>query len=223
MAMRFLRSLLLLAGLLALQPASSQVDVPGYPANVDAYDAREVAMLPRYCIYTQQFRERVPGGNDPAQITYWTSVMGEADVFHAMHHYCWGLMKLNRALYLARTEQSRTFYSSGAVGEFDYVLERSTEKFVLRPEILTKKGQALVLSGKGPQGVIELERAIALKPDYWPPYAQLSNFYKKSGDLKKARNYLEQALVHSPNVRSLQELLAELDKPSGAARANNRQ
>ena len=87
----------------------------------------------------------MPGGNDQAQISYWYSVMGEP--FHAMHHYCWGLMKLNRALYLARSEQARTFYFRDAILEFDYVLERSPENFILRPEILTKKGQCLIRLG----------------------------------------------------------------------------
>ena len=69
-----------------------------------------------------------------------------------MHHYCWGLMKLNRALYLARTEQARSFYFRDAILEFDYVLERSPENFILRPEILTKKGQSLIRLGRGAGG-----------------------------------------------------------------------
>jgi tetratricopeptide (TPR) repeat protein len=197
--------------------AAAQVAVPGYPPNVEAYDEREVATLPRYCMYTQAFRERVQGGADTTQIAYWSSIMGP-EVFNAMHHYCWGLMKLNRALYLARDETARKFYFGAAIPEFDYVLERSPESFVLRPEILTKKGQALILSGRVGPGVSELERAIALKPDYWPPYVQLSNYYKRTGDMGKARSSLEQALVHSPDVRTLKELLADLDKPREAAR-----
>ena len=60
-------------------------DIPGYPPVPSAaspfYDPREVARLPRYCRYTQVFRDRVPGGNDPSQISYWYSTMGET--FHA--------------------------------------------------------------------------------------------------------------------------------------------
>ena len=104
--------------------------------------------------------------------------MGEP--FHAMHHYCWGLMKLNRALYLARTDQARMFYFRDAISS-STMSWRSPENFILRPEILTKKGQCLIRLGRGAAAVPDLERAIELKPDYWPPYVQLSDYYKESG------------------------------------------
>lgn len=130
-----------------------------------------------------------------------------------MHHYCWGLMKLNRALYLARSDQARQFYFRSAIGEFDYMLEHAPEDFVLRPEILTKKGQSLIRLGRGPLAVPILERAIELKPDYWPPYVQLSEHYKESGQIAKAREVLEKALELSPGVETLQQRLAEFDAP----------
>ncbi len=183
-----------------------------------AYDPRETGRLPHYCKYTQNFRERLPGGNDSAQISYWYSVMGEP--FHAMHHYCWGLMKLNRALYLARNDQARLFYFRDAILEFDYVLERSPEDFILKPEILTKKGQSLIRLGRGAVAVQDLERAIALKPDYWPPYVQLSDYYKESGQIALAREVLEKALAQSPDAAPVKQRLAELDRPAQKPRKN---
>jgi hypothetical protein len=50
----------LLGAAFALLSSLCLADIPGYPSNIEAYDSREVAMLPRYCIYTQLFRERVP-------------------------------------------------------------------------------------------------------------------------------------------------------------------
>ena len=139
-----------------------------------------------------------------------------------MHHYCWGLMKLNRALYLARSEQVRTFYFSSAIVEFDYVLDHAPEDFVLRPEILTKKGQCLIRLRRGPLAVQEFERAIELKPDYWPPYVQLSDYYKESGQLAKAREVLEQALSLSPGVETLKQRLLELNNPTGKPRKDGK-
>jgi tetratricopeptide (TPR) repeat protein len=191
--------------------ALAQASIPGYPPHVTAYDQREVGRLPKYCIYTQSFRDSVPGGNDQAQIDYWYSTLGKP--FHAMHHYCWGLMKLNRALYLARSDQVRKFYFSSAIGEFDYVLEHSSDDFVLRPEILTKKGQCLIRLGRGPQAVEILEHAIELKPDYWPPYVQLSDYYKEAGQVAQAREVLEKALALAPGVETLKQRLAELSAP----------
>jgi hypothetical protein len=118
------RSRLLCQALLALAfsvsgsvPAHGQ-GIPGYPDDVRyGFDPREVALLPRYCIYTQLFRAAVPGGNDLTEQKRWTSIMG--DSFNNMHHYCWGLMNTNRALFLVRAERWRKYYLGMSVGEFD--------------------------------------------------------------------------------------------------------
>jgi len=183
-------------------------DIPGYPADIWTMDAREVALLPRYCLYTQTFRERVPGANDPAAIESWYSYMGP--VFHHMHHYCIGLMKTNRALLLSREAHTRRYYLADAVTEYDYVIDRSPPDFVLLPEIRTNKGRNLVMLEKGPLAVMEFGRAIESKNDYWPPYAYLSDYYKQLGDAKKARELLEQGLSHVPDAKGLQRRLAEL-------------
>ena len=182
--------------------------IQGYP-SVDAYDVREVAMLPRFCPYTQRFRLTVPGGSNPDEINRWKGVMGE--VFEHMHHYCWGLMKTNRAVLLARDPQTRLHYLADAVGEFDYVIRRCPPDFFLLPEILTKKGENLIRLGKAPTGLIDLERAAEIKPDYWPPYAQMSDYYKSVGDRDKAREFLERGLSFAPDAVALKRRLAELD------------
>jgi hypothetical protein len=190
-------------------------EIPGYPTNFDAYDPREVAMLPAYCPYTQLFRARVPGGNDPDQIAHWQSVFG--DTFLHLHHYCWGLMKTNRAVLLARDKGVREFYLRNSLPEFDYVIERSPPTFILLPEILTKKGENLVRLGRGPIAIVEFQRAAELKPDYWPPYAQMSDYYKSIGDKSKARQTVERGLSFSPEAPALTRRLAELSQ-GGAGR-----
>lgn len=187
---------------------------PGYPASVYEADPREMAVVPRYCIYTQNFREKVPGGNNPAEIERWGSLMGHA-AFQAMHHYCVGLMKTNRANFLSQTREERRFYLNDAILEFDYVIQRVPQDFILLPEILTKKGANLIRLGQGPLAIDVLGRAIELRPDYWPPYAELSDYYKGIGDLQNARAYLEKALSHSPNAEGLKRRLAELDAVRG--------
>jgi tetratricopeptide (TPR) repeat protein len=209
---------LLMLAISAHHKVAAQVAVPGYPSAVTAYDPREVRRLPRYCIYTQSFRDSVQGGRDEAQISYWYSTLGEP--FHSLHHYCWGLMKLNRALFLARNGQTRTFYFGSAIQEFDYVLERAPESFVLAPEILTKKGQALIRMGRGPAAVPILEKAIALKPDYWPPYVQLSEYYQASGQIGEAKEILQKAIEQSPGTESLKKRLAELEGSKSKPRAD---
>lgn len=166
-------------------------------------------MLPRYCMYTQLFREKVPGGKDPEEIKRLTSMMGE--IFNAMHHYCAGLIQTNRGIYLSSTPQERQFYLGDAIGEFDYVIQRAPQDFSLLPEILTKKGENLIRLDRGYLAISELKRAIELKPGYWQPYAVLSDYYKGTGDFQKAREYLEKGLSYSPDANGLKRRMTELE------------
>jgi tetratricopeptide (TPR) repeat protein len=182
---------------------------PGYPQSPYAGDSREMALLPSYCMYTQAFRDVVPGGNNQEEIKRWTSVMGA--IFNAMHHYCAGLIQTNRAILFQNTPQERGFYLGDANGEFDYVIERAPQDFYLLPEILTKKGQNLIRLGKGYLSTVEFNRAIELRPEYWQAYAGLSDFYKSTGDFKRAREYLEKGLLSSPDADGLKRRMTEID------------
>lgn len=192
-------------------PAHSQGGVPGYPDSVQAYDPREVALLPRYCIYTQLFRDRVPGGSNAKEMERWSSLMGPS--YEHMHHYCWGLMKTNRSLLFARTRQVRVFYLEDSIREFDYVIRNATPNFMMLPEIFTKKGENLIRLGRGPLAILELQRALESKPDYWPPYAAISDYFKEIGNLVQAREWVEKGLSASPNTKALIQRLADLDAP----------
>lgn len=194
--------------LLAVAVTAAAQSIPGYPEHVTEYDPREVVMLPEYCKYTQLFRDRVPGGNNREMIQRWHATMG--DVFIHMHHYCWGLMHLHRAKVLARDAQARGFNYDNAVREFEYIMERTPKDFPLLPEMLTKKGEALLGRGKTALALAEFERAIELKPDYWPPYAHISDHYRALGELARARQILEEGLTRSPGARGLQRRLNEL-------------
>lgn len=210
-AARWLAMVLVLAAPLCVQAQR----IPGYPDHVRAFDPREVRMLPKYCIYTQDYRERVPGGNDPAAIEQWTATMGE--IFVHMHHYCYGLMKANRGLYLTRDALSRKYYLRDAIIEYDYVLNHATRDFILLPELLNRKAEALMRLGEPARAIQLLEEAIDVKPDYWAPYASLSDYYRETGDLKKARELLQAGLEAAPDSKGLTRRLAELDA-SGAKR-----
>jgi tetratricopeptide (TPR) repeat protein len=212
--LRLIRAVAVTAGLLSFAGISAQ-EVPGYPRNIRAYDPREVAMLPGYCIHTQDFRERVPGGGDRQQIERWTLSLGEE--FNHLHHYCWGLMNQNRAKLLARDSRTRDYYWAESVQEFDYVITHARAGFVLLPEILTRKGEALIRLGQGPKALLDLERAAELKPDYWPAYAAISDYYKELGQIEKAREALDRGLSFAPDSKGLRRRLAELEAPPPGA------
>jgi hypothetical protein len=207
--LRHIGSTLAFASLVLAAKYSAAQDIPGYP-NIEDYDVREVAMLPQYCIHTQAFRERVPGGNDPGEIQRWTALMGPA--FNGMHHYCWGLMKTNRAVLLAKSKRIRDFYLQSSIEEFDYVLRQAPTDFAMRPEILTKKAQNLFRLGDAAAGEIQIEQAIGMKPDYWPAYVALSDYLKSNGELGRAREWLEKGLAAAPDARALKNRLLDLDK-----------
>jgi len=174
-------------------------------------------MLPVYCKYTQYIRDAVPGGNNPAEIKRWTTLMG--DTFTHMHHYCLGLMASNRAAFFSKTQQDRTHNLGVSINEFDYVIQRAPANFSLLPEILTKKGESLIQLNRGGEGVLELQHAIRLKAGYWEAYAALSDYHKKVGELAKAREWLEKGLLVAPNTKALMQRLAALDGPKDKGKA----
>jgi tetratricopeptide (TPR) repeat protein len=183
------------------------------------FDPKLLPLLPPYCKYTQDYRQNVPGGADPAQIEHWASVLG-AENFHHLHHYCYGLVNTNRALYFSSNKQERNYELSQSVREFDYVLERVTPDLVLLPEILTKRGENLLRLGNAPQAVVDLNRAIELKPDHWPPYAALSDYFKGLGDIASAREWAEKGLAAAPGTKALERRLTDLGKTKASRSAD---
>lgn len=125
-----------------------------------------------------------------------------------MHHYCAGLVLTNRAFLLALG--SRKFNLEGSIIEFNYVIDRAPPDFVLLPEILTKKGENLLQLDNATDGVGALLRAIQLKPDYWPPYAVLSDYFKKLKNVSAAREWIVKGLAASPDAKALQRRQTEI-------------
>ena len=181
------------------------------------YEPQLLYLLPVYCRYTQVIRDKMPGGNNSAEIARWTRQMG--NTFIHMHHYCFGLMDVNRAALMSRTPQDRRHHLGNSILEFNYVIERAPADFSLLPEILTKKGESLIKLGRGPEAVIDLKRAIRIKADYWQAYAALSDHYRGAGDQAQAREWLRKGLSAAPNAPGLVRRMAELDRQSGAGSA----
>jgi hypothetical protein len=184
--------------------------IPGYSDNVLNYDSRELALLPPYCKYTQNFREKVTGGDDRVEAARWEALFGQA--FFAMHHYCWGLMKANRGLFLARSKRTRDYYLNEAIVEYDYVIDRSQPGFVLLPELIARKGDLQLRLGH-PGGLETIRKALSLKPDYWLPYALASDYYKSVGQPGPARQWLNEGIEKVGDAAPLKSRLDALDRP----------
>ncbi len=135
-----------------------------------------------------------------------------------IHHYCRGLAHTAHALFTAKTPQERTWALGYSIGEFDYMLHNAGlgKEFKLMPEVLKNKGENLIRLGKFTEALPVLLRAIEMKPDYWPPYVVLSDYYKDSGDLAKAREWLDKALAIAPESKTLRARQAALGGGKGA-------
>lgn len=199
----------------ALSSAHADVTIPGYSDNFMVLDPREVSMLPGFCVYTEYFRQRY-GKETAPELAQWRSLIGAS--FIHIHHYCFALIKTNRALLLARDKESRRWYLYDSLGEFDYVIDRVPETFVLLPEILTKKAENMLHLGMTDAAISLLKRASELKPDYWPPYARLGDYYKQIGDIDAARAALEKGLSLVPDAAALKRRLADLNNNTSAKR-----
>jgi len=169
------------------------------------YSAHEVAALPEYCPYTQGFRDQFGGGNAEAA-SYWGQQLGP-EAMH-MHHYCRGILFINRARGSMPKERGKWY--GLAIGELDYILRNVKEDYVLLPEMLTRKGEALVHLKNFVEAQPVLRKAIELKPDYWPAYARLAEGFIILKQPDAAREVLKEGIARADDPRGLQRMLDEL-------------
>lgn len=165
--------------------------------------AAEVSVLPPFC------QAKFGYMTSPQEVARWQNAVGGEGWEH-IHHYCQGLINTNQALFSTRSPQEKQLLLKASVDEFNYMIANTSSKFVLLPEILMKKGENLIRLNRAPEAVEPLQRAIELKPDYWPPYAVMSDYFKSRKDNAKAREWLEKALAIAPNSQSLRTRWAEL-------------
>ena len=178
----------------------------GYQLQMDL-----LPILPAYCRHVKGYRDVAPGGDDRQATERWEKLMGVRNFMH-MHHYCHGLANTHHAQLKVKTKQERDWFLEQSIQEFDFVLRHGAQDFVMRPEILTKRGENLLRLGRAPEAISNFMRAIDIKPDYWPPYAALGDHYKEAGDTEKARTWLEKGLAASPGAKPLRERLNKVSR-----------
>lgn len=195
--------------LLALLVALPGVCAAQMPRNITDAD---MALAPPYCPDTMSF-SKSHSYNPDARQKRWVQMMGQA--FWAMHHYCWAMININRAARPLTPARERDNLYNRAIGDIDYVLRNSPPDFVLRPELYTKRGELLAKLKKYPDAVTAYRQAFNAKPDYWPAYTGLADMLRVTGHIDKAREIVEDGLMHAPSSKALNSMLAEL-KAAGA-------
>ena len=169
-------------------------------------------MLPKYCVDTMGFGYGDAYTNTSPKAGYWLGLMGKS--FWAMHHHCFGLIKLRRATSGLVSAQARLGYLQGAVGEFEYVLRNAKPDFIMLPEVNLRLGDTLVQLKNYGAAQTAYDRAIRQNPNFAPPYARWAEVQEKIGNKKGALAFLEEGLRHAP---ASAELLAQYRRMGGNA------
>ncbi len=163
----------------------------------------EMALLPRYCPYTQTFgNSGVPGNPSPGAKPY-VAMMG--DSFWALHHYCWGLIHLQRAMRSNTPPNVKAFLLKEARNDYLFLLKSARKDFILLPEIYTAIGEVELRTSLPNDANQSFAKARALKPDYWPAYSHWAEFLIKTGHTAEAKQLVKSGLEYSPNAKLLRE------------------
>lgn len=152
----------------------------------------EMAMLPEYCPDTMGFKYGDQFSNTSPRAPHWVGLMGQS--FWALHHYCWGLVKMRRAGAPGLPKELRHGELANAIGDFQYVVNNSTSRFVLLPEIFLKMGDAYVLLDNFGAAQEAYANARGQKSDYWPAYVRWAEVLLKIGKKQDALSHLEECL-----------------------------
>lgn len=193
---RFARWLaLLLLALASAGPAWAQ-----RPPNVTD---GELALLPVYCPDTQGFKYGDAVTNPSPRSKAWVDKLGKA--FWALHHHCWGLVKVRRAMAPGVAPPIRTGLIKAAIGDYDYVIRHSDSSFLVLPDVYLKMGEAYLLLGETANAAAAYERSRVLKPDFWPAYAGWADALHKSGARAAALTHLEEGMRNAPTAQALQQ------------------
>jgi tetratricopeptide (TPR) repeat protein len=198
---RFLRKLTCCAVVVAAISHVAKADA----SSAGGANDLALAGLPEYCRHALTF------GGTKEGFTYWEQRLG--GTFHHMHHYCWALGHLRKATldFKLSSGEKRHLYKV-AVGDIDYVLGHAPDDYVLLPEILTRRGEALMRLKEFPAADASYARAIAARKDYWPAYIGYSDSLLAQGKHDRAIEVLSTGISQVADPRMLQRKLDELKR-----------
>lgn len=177
----------------------------GKPPNVTP---GELALLPKYCPDTMGFNYGDSSYNTSPRAPYWVARLGLG--FWAVHHHCWALIKVRRAMLPATPPEMRSATLSDAIDDFYYVVKNTPPDFLLLPDVFMKIGDTHVLQGQVVLAGEAYARSRSLKPTFWPVYIPWAKQLEKSGNRKGALLHLEEGMRASPAALELQAMYKTL-------------
>lgn len=198
------RSVAFFEGLLGLAIGLSLMGMVEIAAAAPAdITEAEMNLLPKYCPYTQTFKNGSPSYAPSPKASYWVAQMGST--FWAMHHYCWAQININRSRRAGVPAHERRQMWESARGDYGYVIENAAPDFILLPEIYTRIGEVELLLNHPEKANKAFAQARQLKPDYWPAYSHWAEFLMKIGRRPEALKVVGSGLQYSPSAKVLLE------------------
>jgi tetratricopeptide (TPR) repeat protein len=166
-----------------------------------------IALLPKFC------QDRLLYGelHSPETQRYWDA-LGHGWTY--LHHYCYGLYEISEASRFGTAPQLRKHLFNDAIGQIDFVLDRTDEKFPLRYAMLLDQAYAWSRLYKWPKAEEVLRSAIAINPEEDVGYFRLAEAQIAAGKRDDARETIETGLRHKPDSRWLKRALAKLSMSS---------
>ncbi|WJW74450.1 hypothetical protein QVG61_07950 [Thiohalobacter sp. IOR34] len=161
----------------------------------------DFSLLPPYCKVKMRQPRQSP------EWRMWSRRL--AGGFNHIHHYCAALHSINLANRSKRAQRRKELLTS-AYKDMVYVEEHAARNFVLRPEILVKKGKVLERLGKAGEAVTAYQQAIRLNTKYSPAYIALADYYKSVGKRDLALDIVEKGIEQAPRSKGLRRRLREL-------------
>jgi tetratricopeptide (TPR) repeat protein len=152
----------------------------------------ELDLLPDICKHTQttDFGNAIYGAPS-AEAKAYIQKIGET--FWAMHHYCWGLVKLARAEKLSTSAQQRVGLRESAADEFNYVIRHASRDSPVIPEMWFMKGRSLALLKRHGDAIICFDKALSVNPSYAAAHAEKLETLIRLGDSNALRNAVKNA------------------------------
>lgn len=181
----------------------------------------ERAMLPEWCLDAQSFGYGDAYSNTSPRAAHWIGLMGKT--FWAAHHYCWALIKAQRARATA-SPGARVAWLKSTISDINYVINFATPDFVLLPEVLTRLGEAYVSLEDYAAANEAFAKARGIKPDYWPPYVRWAEVLVRIGKKGEALELVEQVVklnADDPEVKRQYDLIKAM--PAKGAQGSRQQ
>ena len=174
----------------------------------------EYDLLPAYCRNQGNVSERF---YKPDNEIKWRNALGTN--YNHIHHYCWAMVSIARSYKAGLSDSQRRFNLTAAVADINFSLERSTEDFVLIPEMYTRLGEAYLGLRDDRNAEAAFEKAWTTNPAYSPPYVWWAQRLLKQGKTREALAIAEEGKKNAPESKSLDRLLKEIQ---GAGRVTGK-